>query len=292
MFKPLFVGLILFSLSGDVFAEQIIAESTESASNNLRVVALAPHIVENLFAIGAGDSIVGTVDYADYPAAAKSIERIGGYYGISLEKLLLLKPDLVIAWKGGNQSEDLAQIERLGINVYLSNPTTVDEVANELLIFGQLTGHIKKSEQVANAFKEKLVGIINSQRGKNSISAFYQLWAEPLMTISKNTWISRLMKICHASNVFADSTTDYPQISIENVVVAKPQIIIIPDEKSEKSQPIIKWQKWPEVPAVKNNQFISVNADLLHRFTPRMLNGLADMCDKIDASRKQIKSIQ
>ncbi|WP_350636312.1 helical backbone metal receptor, partial [Pseudoalteromonas sp. GW168-MNA-CIBAN-0100] len=108
----------------------------------LRIVALAPHIVENLYAIGAGDNIVGTVDYADYPAAAKSITRIGGYYGISIEKLLVLKPDIVIAWKSGNQSDDLAQIERLGIKLYLTDPTTVTGIADELLMLGKLTGNI------------------------------------------------------------------------------------------------------------------------------------------------------
>ena len=286
MFKALFIGLLLFSVSGDALAEQT------KDSKKLRIIALAPHIVENLFAIGAGDNIVGTVDYADYPAEAKSIERIGGYYGISLEKVLALKPDLVIAWKSGNQSEDLAQIERLGIKVYLSNPTTIAGVADELLTFGEFTGNIKQSQQAANAFTQKLNAIIKSQQNKKNITAFYQLWAEPMMTVGKNTWINQLIETCHVSNVFAQSVTDYPQISIENVIVTKPQVIIIPDEKSKTPQPVVNWQKWPEVPAVKNDQFISVNADLLHRFTPRMLDGLADMCDKIDTSRKQIKSTQ
>lgn len=286
MLKAFFIGLLLFSVSGSALAEQV------NDSKKLRIIALAPHIVENLFAIGAGDNIVGTVDYADYPSEAQSIERIGGYYGISLEKVLALKPDLVIAWKSGNQSEDLAQIERLGIKVYLSNPTTIAGVADELLTFGEFTGNIEQSQQAANAFTQKLNGIVKSQQDKKNITGFYQLWAEPMMTVSKNTWISQLIETCHVSNVFAQSVTDYPQISIENVIVTKPQVIIIPDEKSKTPQPVVNWQKWPEVPAVKNDQFISVNADLLHRFTPRMLDGLADMCDKIDASRKQIKSTQ
>lgn len=286
MFKAFFIGLLLFSVSGSALAEQV------NDSKKLRIIALAPHIVENLFAIGAGDNIVGTVDYADYPSEAQSIERIGGYYGISLEKVLALKPDLVIAWKSGNQSEDLAQIERLGIKVYLSNPTTIAGVADELLTFGEFTGNIEQSQQAASAFTQKLNAIIKSQQDKKNITGFYQLWAEPMMTVGKNTWINQLIETCHVSNVFAQSVTDYPQISIENAIVTKPQVIIIPDEKSKTPQPVVNWQKWPEVPAVKNDQFISVNADLLHRFTPRMLDGLADMCDKIDASRNQIKSTQ
>lgn len=285
MFKLLFIGLMLLSLHGNAVA------NSAPEIKKLRIVALAPHIVENLFAIGAGGNIVGTVDYADYPYEAKNIARIGGYYGISLEKLLALKPDLVIAWKSGNQQEDIAQIERLGIKVHLSNPTTIEGVQTELLTLGKLTGYEKQSQQVAKAFKQKLAAIIKKQQGKLPISGFYQLWAEPMMTISESTWIGQLLNTCHVNNVFANSTTPYPQISIENVIVTKPQIIIIPDEKSNTPQPNVNWQAWPEVPAVTNNQFIRVNADLLHRFTPRMLDGLADMCDKIDASRKIIKSM-
>ena len=286
MYRAFIVGLGLCSL----IASAVANETTPP--KKLRVVALAPHIVENLFAIGAGDNIVGTVDYADYPAEAKNIERIGGYYGISLEKLLALKPDLVIGWKSGNQSGDLEQIKRLGIKIHLSDPKKIEEVANELITFGKFTGRIEQSKLVANTFNTKLKNIKKQQQGKKILTGFYQLWPEPMMTVSENTWINQLIETCHVSNVFAHSPTDYPQISIENVVMAKPQIIITPDEKSKTPQPVVNWQKWPEVPAVKNNHFIRVNADLLHRFSPRMLEGLADMCDKIDASRKQIKSTQ
>ncbi len=290
MFKQLVVGLLLLCLSQHAQANKVQIDKVQPAKT-LRIVALAPHIVENLYAIGAGDNIVGTVDYADYPAAAKGIPywRLLWY---SIEKLLVLKPDIVIAWKSGNQSDDLAQIERLGIKLYLTDPTTITGIADELLMLGKLTGNIKKSEQVVKAFNAKLAAIKAKQQGKSKLTGFYQLWSEPMMTVSKNTGISELIATCQVTNVFANSRTDYPQISIENVIVAKPQIIIIPDEKSATPQPTINWQQWPEIPAVKNKQFLSVNADLLHRFSARMLDGLADMCDKIDVSRQQIKSIQ
>ena len=279
MLKQLAIGLLLVCSSGVVAAPQ-----------TLRIVALAPHIVENLFAIGAGDNIVGTVEYADYPQQATKIERIGGYNGISIEKLLMLKPDMVIAWNRGNQAEDLAQIKRLGIELYLSDPSSIEGVALEILKLGQLTGHIEQSKKVAEAFTARLDAIKTTQQNKTTLSGFYQLWPEPMMTVSKNTWINQLIETCQVTNVFANSDTDYPQISIENVIVTKPQIIIIPDEKSTQVIPTVNWQQWPEIPAVKYEQFISVNADLLHRFTPRMLDGLAHMCDKVDISREFIKS--
>jgi len=280
MLKRIVFGLLLFAVN----VPQALADKP------LRIVALAPHIVENLYAIGAGDLIVGTLDYADYPQEATKIERIGGYNGISIEKLLMLKPDMVIAWKSGNQAEDLAKIKRLGIELYLSDPRFIEGVASEILKLGQLTGHIEQSKQVAETFTAKLNAIKVTQKDKTMLTGFYQLWPEPMMTVSKNTWINQLIETCQVTNVFANSDTDYPQISIENVIVTKPQVIIIPDEKSKRVIPTVNWQQWPEIPAVKYEQFISVNADLLHRFTPRMLDGLAQMCDKVDISREFIKS--
>jgi vitamin B12 transport system substrate-binding protein len=280
MLKRIVFGLLLFAVN----VPQALADKP------LRIVALAPHIVENLYAIGAGDLIVGTLDYADYPQEATKIERIGGYNGISIEKLLMLKPDMVIAWKSGNQAEDLAQIKRLGIELYLSDPSSIEGVASEILKLGQITGHIEQSKKAAETFTAKLNAIKVTQKDKTTLTGFYQLWPEPMMTVSKKTWINQLIETCQVTNVFANSDTDYPQISIENVIVTKPQVIIIPDEKSKRIIPTVNWQQWPEIPAVKYEQFISVNADLLHRFTPRMLDGLAQMCDKVDISREFIKS--
>ena len=117
------------------------------------------------------------------------------------------------------------------------------------------------------------------------MKVFYQLWPEPMRTVNKETLINQLIEVCQGQNVFADNPTPYPHIGIENVIVAQPEIIILPDEKSNKKQPVIDWRKWPEIPAAKNNRFIRVNADLMHRFSTRMLDGIEDMCEKIDAFR-------
>jgi vitamin B12 transport system substrate-binding protein len=261
----------------------------EVKKTQLRIVALAPHIVENLFAIGAGDQIVGTVEYADFPDAANKIPRLGGHQGIQIEKLLALKPDLVLAWKTGSKADDLALIERMGIKVSYSEANDVEKVPQELLRLGKLTGREDAAKHAANTFQRQLALIKAKQQGKANVAVFYQLWPQPMMTVSKNTWINQLIEICQGSNVFANSQTDYPLISIENVIVAKPEVIILPEEKSNTKQPVIAWHEWPEVPAVKHNQFIRVDADLLHRFTTRMLVGLDDMCHKIDQSRAVIQ---
>ena len=252
------------------------------------IVTLAPHIVEILYEIDAGEEIVGTIEYSDFPQQANNIPVIGGYHGLQIEKIVALNPDVIFAWRSGNKATDLEQLARLGFTIIYSNPSKIDNVASELRQFGHVLNKQALAEQAATNFEITLATIRQQYANKKPIKVFYQLWSQPMMTINKNTWIHQLVEICQGNNVFANSTSDYPQISIENVVVAKPELIIIADEKSKTIQPLIQWQKWPEIPAVKANAFIHVNADLLHRFSTRMLSGLDDMCSKIDNTRSAL----
>lgn len=254
-----------------------------------RIVALAPHIVESLYEIGAGDRIVATVDYADYPAEALNIPRVGGYYGLQMERILELKPDLIIAWKSGNRAEDIKKLKQLGLPIAYSESGKVADVATELIQFGELTGLTEQASKSANEFQQMLTSIKSTYQRKTPIKGFYQLWPQPMRTVNKNTWIHELMMMCGIENVFADASTDYPQIGVENVVVSKPELIILPDEKSKTPQPKINWQPWSVIPAVKNDAFITVNADLIHRFSKRMLLGLEDMCKQTDRVRNQYR---
>ncbi len=276
-----------------------------NTQDDLRIIALAPHIVEMLFELGLGDYIVGTVEYADYPEQANSIERVGGYYGMQIEKILALAPDIIFAWQSGNKVDDLAQLRRLNMNVVSSKPDKIDDVATELRYFSKVTHDIVDAKEnistdikklflaklaqhtntVSDNFESKLAFIREKYQDKESVDVFYQLWPKPMRTVNKNTWIHQVIEICRGRNVFADNSTDYPQISIENVLVAQPHIIILPDEKSETPQPTIQWQQWPEIPAVTANAYIGVNADLLHRFSPRMLSGVEQLCADMEAYR-------
>ncbi|WP_440874546.1 cobalamin-binding protein [Thalassotalea sp. PLHSN55] len=277
-----FTALLLVSQVASVHAGD---NDSDEQKQNMRIIAMAPHIVEMLFDIGAGKQIVGAVEYSDFPEEALSIERVGGYHGVKMEKILALKPDLVIAWTTGNQQSDIEQMQRLGLNVVFSHPKNVADVAKEIRYFGELTAREEQAKKVAQHFEQKLQQIRTSQVGKSSTKVFYQLWPEPMMTINDDTWLSQLLGICQGDNVFGENPTQYPKVGIENVIVAQPEIIIIPDEKSKKVQPVVNWQQWPEIPAVKNNHFVHVNADLLHRFSTRLLSGVEDMCEKIDAHR-------
>lgn len=272
--------LLLACSSWQAFAEK-------KPDSSQRIIALAPHIVEILYAIGAGDRIVGTTAYSDYPEQAKKILQIGGYHGVQIEKIMELEPDLVIAWPGGNKADDLAKLKSLGIPMAYSRAEKVEEVAREVRKYGRLTGLEHNAEKVAMAFEQRLAKLKTKYQGKSSVNVFYQLWWEPLRTVGPGSWLQHLLEFCSASNVFADAASDYPLISKENVIIKKPEVMIVPENHgTHKTQEILSlWGQWPQIPAIKHNHIYTVHSDLLHRTTPRMLEGLEDLCNKIDKAR-------
>lgn len=248
-----------------------------------RIIALSPHAVEMLYAIGAGDKIVATTDYADYPEAAKHIPRIGGYYGIQIERVLELNPDLIVVWDTGNRAEDINQLKALGFKLYNSHPKTLGAVATELEDLGKLTGNTDLARQVASDYRKQLAQLTTENSHKSTPKVFYQLWSSPLMTVSKDSWIQQIIGVCNGQNVFYDAASDYPQVSLENVLLTLPEVILQSQEEGNVKG--IHWQTWPEIPAVKNGHIYQLNADLLHRATPRALLGIKALCDTLDKAR-------
>lgn len=273
----LFLVLMFFAWSQSIFAK---AESPVQ-----RIIALSPSTVEQLFAIGAGDRIVGTVEYADYPEAAKKIPRIGNYAGIQIEQALALKPDLIIAWKGGNKQADLDKLKSLGVNIHQSQIISVSQISHELRKLGELTGLQQNAEMVINNIEKKYRKITQTYATKTPVKVFYQLWHQPLRTIGPGSWIDSLLKDCNAINLFSEANAPYPQVSFESVLVKNPQVIIIPHHSGNQGAKTEHWSQWPEIDAVKSQQIHVLNGDLLHRFTPRALDGLDTLCQQIDLAR-------
>ena len=263
---------------------QTSAQNT-SNSSALRIVALSPHTTEMVYELGLGRSLIATVDFADFPEEAQQVPRVGGSYGLSIEKIVSLKPDFVLAWRGGNKAGDIEKLESLGLNIVDSSPTSIDQVASEYRRIGKLLGVTAQANEIANKFEHKLSLIKQQYIGKAQIASFYQMWPEPLMTINNTTWTHRMMALCGAQNVFAEQTANYPQISIENVIVKQPDIIIVPMEKDQSVSPAKHWLKWQQIPAVKEKKFVMADADLLHRFTSRALIGAERLCADIDKYR-------
>ncbi|MBO1270923.1 MULTISPECIES: cobalamin-binding protein [Shewanella] len=272
-----------------MFSASALADVATPADVAKRIVALSPHTVELLYAIGAGEEIIATTDFANYPDAAKQIPRIGGNYGVQLDKLLALSPDLVVVWGDGNQAQDIARIRQLGLPLYISAPHTLQDVTKDLLQLGKLTGHEAKAAQVAATYQRQLQAIQQHNASKTPVKVFYQLWSNPLMTVANGSWMQQLLQVCRGDNVFADAATAYPQVSLEAVLMRQPQVIIKTAETGNPQS--LNWQQWPEIPAVKNQQIYTIDADLLQRPTPRLVQGLTQLCQVLDRARSNHHSV-
>jgi vitamin B12 transport system substrate-binding protein len=286
LIKNRYLNILLLGLIG-LNASQTVAKSvSDDLLQKQRIIALAPHIVESLYAIGAGEQIIGTTAHADYPKAAENILRVGNYARLQIEKIIQLKPDVIIAWKTGNPMDDLARLEKYQLKVVYSHPQTLEDVANELIMLGKITGREAVANSVAKKYLLNLQKIKQKYATQNKVRVFYELWSRPLRTVANKAWPQQQIELCGASNPFADAQDDYPSVGLEQVLVTLPQVVIQPGQHSADSPDGLNWLQWQHIPAVKNNFIFHPNADKAHRMTIRMLDEVVVLCEQIDAARQ------
>lgn len=251
-----------------------------------RIVTLSPHLTEDLFAIGAGGLIVGTVDYSDYPAAANKITRIGGYNGFDLERIRALKPDLILAWESGNPPQQLALIAGLGIPVFYDNAGKMADIPGVLERLGVLTRHEAEARAAAAQWRQRMDQLARRYAGKRPVRVFYQVWDRPLMTINGQQIISDALRLCGAVNVFADLPAIAPTVDEEAVLAANPEIIATSGEPGMQAGVLARWQRWPKLAATRNGQLVTLPPDLLSRKGPRFIDGAEALCRAVDKARQ------
>jgi|TARA_B110000908_G_scaffold166651_1_gene218126 vitamin B12 transport system substrate-binding protein len=261
-------------------------DNNAEAKQKKRIIALAPHLVESLYAIGAGDQIIATTAHADYPAAAKNIMVVGNYARLQIEKIIQLKPDVVIAWTTGNPTVDLARLEKYQIKVIYSNPETLEDVAAELRLLGEITGRTEPASKLAEQYLTSLADIKQRYASQENIKVFYELWSRPIRTVAQKAWPQQQITLCGGVNPFADAKDDYPSVGLEQVLITLPQVVIQPSKSTSGDPDNLNWQQWPHVPAAKNGFVFHPNADKLHRMTTRVLEELVVLCEQIDTARQ------
>lgn len=291
--RLLVTALLCTSLQAAAVAQSPVVEThpaagpvEPAAKMPQRIIALAPHLVENLYSIGAGERIVGSSDYADYPPAALKIPRVSHYSGVDIEKILSLKPDLILAWRSGTPAADLTRMQQLGLPVVVTDIRDLTELGSHIQLLGQLTGTSARADLLAKQYLQQLEQLKLQYQHAKAVPTFYELWGNPLTTAANQAWPAQQLQLCGASNVFAAAVGDYPQIGLEQVLVRNPALIIQPISANEKRQ-LVNWQQWPAIKAVQQQQIIQPNADVLHRTTLRMLPGLKQLCQQIDQVRQR-----
>ena len=248
-----------------------------------RIVSLAPHATELIYAAGAGDKLIAVSDYSDYPEAATHLPSVGSVFALDTERLLALKPDLVVIWGTGNGKNLAQKLRDQHIAVFESEPKNYETIATSLERLGKLAGKESEAGDAARRFRERLQKLRAAYASKDvPVGVFYQVSNKPVMTLNGTHMVSDAIRLCGGSNVFGALTPISPTISTEAVLAANPDAIITGGNDTGSLQ---MWQAYPVIKAVKAKHLYAVPADWLNRAGPRILDGTEALCKAIRSAR-------
>jgi iron complex transport system substrate-binding protein len=262
----------------------------ELAQPAQRIVSLAPHVTEQLFAAGAGKKLVAVSEYSDYPEEAKRLPQVASSGGVDLERVLALKPDLVVAWRLEATAAALARLEALGLPVFYSEPRRLAQIPDSIEALGELAGTRDVAHSQALSLRAQLDFLRARYGSRRKVSVFYQISERPLMTLGGRQFVSDAIELCGGHNVFADSPVMAPQVNVEAVVAADPEAIITasPDPSDRQWQAL--WQRFPGMRAVRAGNLYAVPVNEMHRHGPRAIGATAILCGDIDDARLKAAS--
>lgn len=252
-----------------------------------RIVSLAPHITELLFAAGAGKQVVGVVSYSDFPEAAKALPQVGGYTSVDMEAVAALKPDLVVAWKSGNRNAHLDRLAALGVPVYINEPRNLNDVARSLETLGHLAGSDAAASAAAGEFRKRLAALRIRYASQPPVRTFYQVWDRPLMTINGVHLIGDVIRLCGGENIFAELTQLAPTVSVEAVLAANPEAVVASGMGEARPEWLDQWRRWPALSAAAADNLFFIPPAIIQRHTPRILDGATRLCEQLDAARSK-----
>lgn len=253
-----------------------------------RVIAMAPHVTELLYAAGGGDKIVGAVTYSDYPEAAKKLPRIGDNRQVDMERIIAMKPDLIVIWMHGSSERQIETLRQLNIPMFHSEPTKLDGIADDILRLGQLMGTESVAQPAAAEIRQKFAALAKQYSNRPPVRLFYQVWDKPLYTLSGASIVSDAMRLCGGVNIFADLKVTAPVVSNEAVLQADPEAIFGTSEKNYGG--VNLWRPYTTMKAVRNDNLFTLDGELLNRAGPRMVPGTAALCEKLELARQHRKN--
>jgi len=273
------IGIIIllgFGWAGGATVVDEVGRKVEVRSNPASIISLAPNITEILFALGLGDRIVGVSSYCNYPPEASKKERIGGYINPSLEKIISLKPDLVLGTADGELKPFINKMAAMGIPVYITNPGTVDEVIGTIQHVGEVTSSLLAALQLGRFMRQRMQAVQEKVKGRPRPRVLHLLSFEPLMSSGKGSFVHDLIERAGGENIVRGLKVRHPRISMEEVIAKNPQVIllsgmVLKDPVAEQKQ---WWDRWKEISAVKSGRIHVIHPDIIHRPSPRIVDGL------------------
>ncbi|SBS27550.1 Vitamin B12-binding protein precursor [Marinomonas aquimarina] len=252
-----------------------------------RIAALSPGATELIYAAGAGEKVVAVVSFSDYPPEAKQVTSVGSHTRLDLERVVSLKPDLVLAWGTGNPSEQIATLERIGLTVYYVEPHDFEDIADNIKDMAILSGTEGAGFKAADDFLAGIQALADRYQSAAPVATFYQVWDEPLMSMNSRHYISKVVTLCGGVNVFADSPRLIPRLNQESVLIKNPEAILAGGMGERNAKWLEKWRAFPELLATQRDNLFFIPPSLIQRPTPRLLDGARIMCEKLDVARQQ-----
>ncbi|MFJ2359619.1 cobalamin-binding protein [Pseudomonas fluorescens] len=265
--RRLWLALLLLAVAGPALA-------------SLRVVSLAPSLSEIVVELDSADLLVGVLDAGERPAALKDVPSVGRYGQLDMERLLSLKPDLLLLWPGSVGPAQRDQLKRLNIPTYVAEPHNLEQLSAQIEAIAAQLGRPERGVTLVADLRQKLDDLRQRYRRETPLTVFYQVWDKPLYTVGGGQIISDALEVCGARNVFADLSLPAPQVSIEAVLQRDPGVILAGDQAQ-----LDAWKAWPQVAAVKQGKLLLVTDKGLERPSGQMIEATAKLCHLIAPDR-------
>lgn len=248
-----------------------------------RIVSMAPNLTEILFTLGLQEEIVGVTDFCDYPEAALTKQRIGGFANPSIEKIVSLKPDLILGIRDGNRMDTVQRLSDLGFSVYVVDPIGFDGILKTIANIGEVVRRREKSAEIIRKITKKKEAIARLTQSLPRRRVFFQVGFSPIVTVGKGSLGDDLVRLAGGRSISENESGSYPVYGVETILSKAPEVIILSsmDSKRDYLNLIKMWQSWKEVPAVKTNAIYVIDSNLVDRPTPRVVEGLEAMAGMI-----------
>ena len=271
-----------------------------------RVISLAPSLTELVYAVGAGHTLVGTIGGSDHPAAARALPLVGDHQRLDIERVLTLRPDLVLVWLGGNSQRELAQIEAAGIALFRLEPRRLEDIPRAIERVGILLGHGAEGQRLAAAQRTTLGALRARHAHVAPLRVFYQAWEQPLMTLGGPQIVTDMIALCGGVNIFEQLPLRVPTVSVESVIAANPDVLLTagrlgvpglpaPGEgaaaarhaRTPDAAVFRRWRAFHDLTAVRRGWLYTISGDEISRPGPRAIEGATAVCAALDEVRRE-----
>jgi iron complex transport system substrate-binding protein len=283
LLRPIRRALLCAALFALPVASAASLTNIAAGSGSPRIVSLAPSLTEIVFAAGAGEQLVGTIGYSDYPEAARRVPRIGDAFSVDMERVLALRPDVILAWDSGTPKPVIERLRSLRLRVQVFSTYRVMDVGRVVREIGELAGTSSIADPLALQFEQGFKALAQQYRGRAILRTFIEINARPLYTVNGKQILSEIVQLCGGYNVFNDLNDLAPQIGIEAVIARDPQVILSVDETA--TEVVEEWRQWRGIEAVSRGNVYSLPANELARPTTRLLDGARKVCRTLETAR-------